>query len=262
MIPSDDILLNFKRPDTISPNPYADYIDKRNIDENQNTDPGPGFEVNPLLTGTSWSFGTLFLAFYKDGQGLLLQINTTQEVMIDGANQRYSAQSPGFGDQYTFANGSYLVLPTANGTICTFTNRTFIGNQSATYAGQVETYKRSRRVGEFSNDNKQVYVGVVFDVGTCGQPLSNVQVVRADNGAQDRNWFTQQVPGTPGPNNTCLPSFASVLVGSVKSDFAFGHLPHQSKVNSFFQLPSSCFASNLLDSCDVSCYSCWTYPCS
>lgn len=256
-IPSDDILLNYKQPE----NTYADYA-KRSIDEYQSAD-APGFEPITLLEGTSWSYGTLYLAFYKDGQGLLLQINTSQEVMIDSANERYSVQSPGFGDQYTFANGTYLVLPTANGTMCTFTNRTLIGNQTATYAGQLEAYKRSRRVDELGeNGNKHAYLGQVYDIGACGQPIGNFQVVRALSGAQDRNWFVQQVPGTPGPNGTCLPSFASELIGSVTSDFAFGHLPGANKVRNFFQLPSSCFEQNLPDPCEISCYACWTYPCS
>uniref|UniRef100_A0A6C0CAK0 Uncharacterized protein n=1 Tax=viral metagenome TaxID=1070528 RepID=A0A6C0CAK0_9ZZZZ len=220
----------------------------------------PSFNHNPFLTSTSWSIGDFYLTFFKDGVGNLFTLNTTQEIMIDGSNQRYVVKTAGFGDQYTFTNGSYFVTPDGlGGTICSFTSMVFIGNQSATYSGQVETYKRSLlvdNIGVFLNQG--VYVAQAYDVGACGQPLSNIQVLTPAN-VQYKNWFTQQSPGSPDGSGGCLPSFASVFVGSYTSTFMRSYLPPTH--NAFFTLPAQCLESGLPDFCANACY-CWTYPCS
>jgi hypothetical protein len=220
----------------------------------------PSFAHNPYLNGTSWSIGDFYLTFFKDGVGNLFTLNTTQELMIDGPHQRYVVKTNGFGDQYTFANGTYFVIPDGLGGFdCSFTNMIFIGDQSANYSGQVTTYQRSLLVDNIGVFNNQaVYIGQVYDVGACGQPLFNSQVLTPSN-VQYKNWFTQQSPGSPDGSGGCLPSFASVLVGSFTSNFMRPFLPPSH--NTFFALPSECLVSSLPDYCANACY-CKTYPCS
>jgi hypothetical protein len=222
--------------------------------------PAPPFVSNPALTSTSWSKGDFWLAFFKDGAGVLATLNSTAELMVDPANSRFAVDLPSLGKQWTFANGTYFVIPLpGGGSICAFTNKTIIGNTSATYDGQVVAYQRSLQVDSFLPLLKR-FNGFVLDIGACIVPLGQEQYLVDSSNAHYSVSFSQQQPGTPSPSG-CAPAFASVETGIIRTPFAVGFLPSNS--SAFFQLPVNCFAPYpVLDYCrDLICYSCVTQPC-